>query len=59
MTIGTNNWEDEMTTIKAMQQKFTKESNEKEAHIKLQGGNITKLTRKLQKSPTRSFRKKT
>ena len=36
MTIGTNNLEEEMATMKAMLERLVKESDEKEVHIKLQ-----------------------
>jgi len=35
MTIGTNNWEEEMTTLKAMLEKLVKESEEKKVPIKM------------------------
>jgi len=36
MTIGINNWDGEMAATKAMLEKLIKESEEKEAHIKVQ-----------------------
>jgi len=35
MTIGKNNLEEEMAVIKAMLERLAKESEEKDAHIKL------------------------
>jgi len=35
MTIGTNNWEEEMTNMKATFEKLIKENEEKGVHIKL------------------------
>jgi len=34
MTIGTNNWEEEMDAMKAMPEKFIKDNEQKEARIK-------------------------
>jgi len=50
MTIGTNNLEEEMATIKAMLEHLVKENEEKEACIKLHEEKIARLTRKLEKS---------
>jgi len=57
MTIGTNNLEEEMAAMRAMLELLIKESEEKEALIKLQEEKIAKLTRKLEKQPTRSLAK--
>jgi len=51
MTIGTNNLEEEMVAMKAMLEQIVKESEEKEAHIKLQEEKIARLTRKLKNQP--------
>jgi len=51
MTIGTNNLEEEMVSMKAMLEQIVKESEEKEAHIKLQEEKIARLTRKLKNQP--------
>jgi len=52
MTIGTNKWEEEMTSMKVMPQKAVKESGENEACIKLQEKKIPKLISKLEKQST-------
>ena len=57
LTIGTNNLNEEMATMKAMLEWRVKESEEKEARIKLQEGKIARLTRKLKKQPARSLSK--
>jgi len=49
MTIGTNNWEEEMATMKAMVEKLTKGSEDKKVHIKLQEEKIARLTRRREK----------
>ena len=51
MTIGTNNFEEEMAAMKAMLEQFVKESEEKDVHIKSQEERIARLTRKLEKQP--------
>jgi len=51
MTIGTNNFEEEMAAMKAMLEQFVKESEEKDVHIKSQEKRIARLTRKLEKQP--------
>ena len=51
MRLGTNNLEEEMAAMKAMLEWLIKESEEKEARIKLQEEKITRLTRKLEKQP--------
>jgi len=55
MTIGTNNWEEEMTVMKAMLEKLIKENKDKEVHIQLQEKKITRLAKKLKKWSARSF----
>ena len=57
MTIGTNNWEEEMATMKAMVEKLTKGSEDKKVHIKLQEEKIARLTRRREKWLTWSFAK--
>jgi len=57
MTIGTNNLEEEVAAIKAMLERLVKDSEEKEARIKLQEEKIARLTRKLEKQPARSLAK--
>jgi len=57
MTIGTNNLEKEMVAMKAMLERLVKESEEKEARIKLQEKKIATLTKKLEKRPTQSLAK--
>ena len=57
MTIGINNFEEEMVVVKAMLERLIKESEKKETHIKLQEEKIAKLTRKLEKRPARSLAK--
>jgi len=49
MTIGTNNWEEEVDIIKPMLEKIVNEREEKEARIKLQEEKIARLTRKSEK----------
>jgi len=49
MTIGTNNFEEEMASIKAMLERPIKKSEEMEACIELQEEKIARLTRKLEK----------
>jgi len=55
MTIGTNNLEEEMVAMKAMLEQIVKESEEKEAHIKLQEEKIARLTKKLKNQPVWSL----
>jgi len=55
MTIGTNNFEEEMEAMKAMLERFVKESEEKEARIKVYEEKIARLTKKLEKHLTRSL----
>jgi len=57
MTIGTNNLEEEMVAMNAMLERLVKESEEKEARVKLQEEKITRLTRKLEKQLTQSIAK--
>jgi len=57
MIIGRNDLEEEMTAMKAMLERLVKESEEKEARIKLQEEKITRLTKKLEKWPARSLAK--
>ena len=57
MTIGTNSLEEEMAAMKAMMEKIIKESEKKEACIKLQEETIVRLTKKLEKQPTWSLTK--
>jgi len=57
MNIGANNLEEDMPAIKAMLERLVKESEEKEAHIKLREEKIARLTRKLEKRPTQSLTK--
>jgi len=57
MTIGTNNLKEEMAAMKAMLERLIKESEEKEARIKVQEEKSTILTRKLEKRPARSLAK--
>jgi len=47
--ISTNNLEEEMAARKAMLERLIKESEEKEAHIKLQEEKIARLTKLLEK----------
>jgi len=49
--IGSTGFEDEMANMKAILEKLTKESEEKEARIKLQAEKIAKLTKKLENDP--------
>jgi len=56
-TIGSNNWEEEIATMKAMLEKLAKKSDEKEVRIKQQEEKIARLTKKLEKHPTRSLAK--
>ena len=61
MTIGTNNLEEEMAAMKAMLERLVKDSEEKEAHIKLQEEKIARLTRNLRSSqpiPRKKLRKR-
>ena len=51
MTTGTNNLEEEMPAMKAMLERLVKESEKKEARIKLQEEKIARLTRGLKKQP--------
>jgi len=46
-----------MASMKSMLELIVKESEKKEAHIKLQEEKITRLTIKLEKRPTRSLAK--
>jgi len=55
MTIGTNNMEEEMATMKVMLERLIKENEEKEARIKLHKEKITRLTRKFEKRPAQSI----
>ena len=48
MMISSNSWEEKMANMKAILQKLIRESEEKEARIKLQGEKIAKLTKKLE-----------
>ena len=57
MTIGTNNLEEGMAAMMTMMEQLIKESEEKEACIKLQEEKITRLTRKLKKRRARSLAK--
>ena len=57
MTIGTNSLEEKMAAMKAMLELLVKESEEKEAHIKLQEEKIARLTRNLEKRPAQSLAK--
>ena len=57
MTIGMNNLKAEMATMKAMLEGLIKESEEKEARIKLQEEKIARLTKKLKKRPTNPSQK--
>jgi len=49
MTIGTNNSEEEMATMKAMLEMLIKKNKEKEMFIKLNEEKMTRLTTKLKK----------
>jgi len=49
MTIGKNNWEDEMAAMKAMLEKIVKESIRNEVHFKLHEEKIARLMRNLEK----------
>ena len=49
MIICTNNMKEEMAAMKAMLERLIKESEEKEAHIKLQEEKIARLTKLLEK----------
>ena len=55
MTIGTNNMEEEMATMKVMLERLIKENEEKEARIKLHKEKITRLTGKFEKRPAQSI----
>jgi len=57
MTIGTNNLEEEMASMKTMLKRLVKESEEKDTCIKLPKEKITRLTRKLENRPTRYLAK--
>ena len=57
MKISINNWEEEITPMKAMLEKLIKKSEEKESYIKLRVEKITRLIRKLEKHPTQSLTK--
>jgi len=57
MMTGTTTLEEEMTNMKAILEKFTRDSIEKEACNKFQEENITKLTRNLEKWPVQSSSK--
>jgi len=57
MMIGPTTLEEEMTNMKAILGKLTRENEEKEARIKLQVEKITKLTRELEKQPAQSSTK--
>jgi len=57
MTIGTNNLEEKMTSMKTMLERLVKESEEKEECIKLQEEKITRLTKRLDKRTARSLAK--
>jgi len=57
MTIGANNLEEEMATMKAMLESLIKESEEKKVHINLQEEKIVRLTTKLEKRSARSLAK--
>ena len=57
ITIGTNNLEEEMASMKAMLERLVKESEENEACLKLQEEKITRVIKKLEKQQVRSFTK--
>ena len=57
MAIGVNNFEEEMASINAMLKRLIKESQEREACIKLQEEKIARLTRKLERRPVQSLAK--
>jgi len=48
VTIGTNNWEEEIAIMRAMLEKLIKESEQKVVRIKLHEKKIARLTRKLE-----------
>jgi len=49
MTIGTNNWKEEMATLKALLENLVKENDKKEARIKLQEEKNARMTAKMEK----------
>ena len=49
MTIGISNLEEEMAAMTAMLENFIKQNERKEACIKLQEENITRVTKKVDK----------
>jgi len=57
MTIGTNNLEEEMATMKAMLERLVREGDENKVRIKLQEEKITRLTIKLKKLPAQYLAK--
>jgi len=50
MTIGTNNLEEDVASMKATLEKLVKENEENEVCIRLQEEKIVRLTRKLEKA---------
>ena len=54
MMIGAINFEEEFTSMKAALEKLSKESAEKDAHIRCQEEHIAKLLKKLDKGPCAS-----
>jgi len=56
-TTCSTNLEEEMANMKLILEKLTRESEEKEAHIKLQEEEIAKLTKKLEKWSAQSSTK--
>ena len=54
MMIGPTTLEEEMTNMKAILEKLTRDNEEKKVRIKLQAEKIAKLTRKLEKRSAQS-----